>query len=106
MQTINNRYNSTFQNTPLQYSTQGFFNPRRSTVGTYSSVFSAKKGGTIKKEATAKDRMLEYLKHNRKVEKNGIDTAMATGKALQDKLKRDLDALDRETLLLLRSIFK
>ena len=50
--------------------------------------------------------MLEYLKHNRKVEKDGIDTAMATGKALQDKLKRDLDALDRETLLLLRSIFK
>lgn len=106
MQTINNRYNATFQNTPLQYSTQGFFNPRRSTVGTYNSVFSAKKGGTIKKEATTKDRMLEYLKHNRKVEKDGIDTAMATGKALQDKLKRDLDALDRETLLLLRSIFK
>lgn len=106
MQTVNNRYNATFQNTPLQYSTQGFFNPRRSTVGTYSSVFSAKKGGTIKKEATTKDRMLEYLKHNRKVEKDGIDTAMATGKALQDKLKRDLDALDRETLLLLRSIFK
>ena len=106
MQTVNNRYNATFQNAPLQYSTQGFFNPRRSTIGTYSSVFSAKKGGTIKKEVTTKDRMLEYLEHNRKVEKAGIDTAMATGKALQDKLKRDLDALDRETLLLLRSIFK
>lgn len=106
MQTVNNRYNATWQNVPLQYSTQGFFNPKRPTVGTYRSVFSAKKGGTIKKEVTTKDRMLEYLEHNRKVEKAGIDTAMATGKALQDKLKRDLDALDRETLLLLRSIFK
>lgn len=106
MQEVNNRYNATWQNVPLQYSTQGFFNPRKSTVGTYRSVISAKKGGTIKKEVTTKDRMLEYLEHNRKVEKAGIDTAMATGKALQDKLKRDLDALDRETLLLLRSIFK
>lgn len=105
-QEVNNRYNSTWQNVPLQYSTQGFFDPRKPTVGTYRSVISAKKGGTIKKEVTTKDRMLEYLEHNRKVEKAGIDTAMATGKALQDKLKRDLDALDRETLLLLRSIFK
>lgn len=61
---------------------------------------SYKKGGKVN------DRFLEYIKHNRQVMKDTDDMRKHTETLAHKKLIRDLDALDRETLLLLRSIFK
>ena len=66
-------------------------NPR----GSYQSIYM-KKGG----------RFLEYLKHNRKAEKDIRDTTMKSMSDSRKMLRRELDALDRESLLLLRAIFK
>ena len=51
-------------------------------------------------------RFLEYLRHNRRAEKEIRDTTMKSMQESRKMLKRDLDALDRESLLLLRAIFK
>ncbi len=62
-------------------------------------------GRMMKSGGKVYDRMLEYVKHNKKV----LDERNARSEKAKDrankKLLRDLDALDRETLLLLRSIF-
>jgi len=46
------------------------------------------------------------VEHTRKVLKDQDDRNKHAQTQAQKKLLRDLDALDRETLLLLRSIFK
>lgn len=51
-------------------------------------------------------RFLEYLEHNRKAEKDIRDVTMKSMSESRRMLRRELDALDRESLLLLRSIFK
>lgn len=61
---------------------------------------SYKKGGKVE------DRFIKYVEHTRKVLKDQDDRNKHTQTQAQKKLLRDLDALDRETLLLLRSIFK
>ena len=67
-------------------------NPR----GSYNSIYSMAKGG----------RFLEYLRHNRRAEKEIRDTTMKSMQDSRKLLARELDALDRESLLLLRAIFK
>ena len=62
----------------------------------YKSIYSMKGGG----------RFLEYLKHNRRAEKEIRDITMKSMQESRKMLRRDLDALDRESLLLLRAIFK
>lgn len=61
---------------------------------------SYKKGGKVE------DRFIKYVEHTRKVLKDQDDRNRHVQTQAQKKLLRDLDALDRETLLLLRSIFK
>ena len=61
---------------------------------------SYKKGGKVE------DRFIKYVEHTRKVLKDQDDRNKHAQTQAQKKLLRDLDALDRETLLLLRSIFK
>lgn len=61
---------------------------------------SYKKGGKVE------DRFIKYVEHTRKVLKDQDDRNKHVQTQAQKKLLRDLDALDRETLLLLRSIFK
>ncbi len=52
------------------------------------------------------DRVLKYIEHNRKVANDRDKRAANAEKEAQKKLLRDLDSLDRETMLLLRAIFK
>ncbi len=59
-----------------------------------------KRGGKVE------DRFIKYVEHTRKVLKDQDDRNKHVQTQAQKKLLRDLDALDRETLLLLRSIFK
>jgi hypothetical protein len=59
-----------------------------------------KKGGKVE------DRLLKYLEHKRKVLKDQQERNTFVEKEANTKLRRELDSLDRETLLLLRSIFK
>ena len=61
---------------------------------------SYKKGGKVE------DRFIKYVEHTRKVLKDQDDRNKHVQTQAQKKLLRDLDALDRETLILLRSIFK
>ena len=61
---------------------------------------SYKKGGKVE------DRFIKYVEHTRKVLKDQDDRNKHVQTQAQKKVLRDLDALDRETLLLLRSIFK
>ena len=66
----------------------------------YGSSLYAKKGGKMN------DRWSKYLSYRAKMEDTIQRAHNNTQKLAHDKLTRDLDALDRETLLLLRSIFK
>lgn len=52
------------------------------------------------------DRVLKYIEHNRTVANDRDKRAANAEKEAQKKLLRDLDSLDRETMLLLRAIFK
>ena len=65
-------------------------------------VQTKKKGGKLKYE----DRLIKYLEHNRKVQEDNNKNLRHSSTQAEKRLLRDLDALDRETLLLLRSIFK
>ena len=60
----------------------------------------------LKKGGKVEDRLLKYLEHNRKVLKDQQERNAFAQKQANTKLMRELDSLDRETLLLLRSIFK
>ena len=66
----------------------------------YPSALMMKKGGK------ASDRWTKYLSYRTKVEDIKQKALAEEDKRAQEKLIRDLDALDRETLLLLRAIFK
>lgn len=72
----------------------------------WKSLGFLKKGGTVHQYDTRKDRFFQYAEHRRKLEKDVHDRTEEAHKSAQKKLIRDLDALDRETLLLLRAIFK
>lgn len=63
---------------------------------------SFKSGGRLTKE----DRLLKYFEHRRKQEKDLADRVSKNEDRNQRLLIKQLDALDRETLLLLRAIFK
>lgn len=63
---------------------------------------SFKSGGRLTKE----DRLLKYFEHRRKQEKDLSDRVSKNEDRNQKLLLKQLDALDRETLLLLRAIFK
>lgn len=63
-------------------------------------------GGYYKKGGKVEDRFIKYVENNRKLLKDMNDSVNKTQAQADKKLLRDLDALDKETLLLLRSIFK
>ena len=63
---------------------------------------SFKFGGRLTKE----DRLLKYFEHRRKQEKDLSDRVSKNEDRNQKLLLKQLDALDKETLLLLRAIFK
>lgn len=63
---------------------------------------SFKSGGRLTKE----DRLLKYFEHRRKQEKDLSDRVSKNEDRSQKLLLKQLDSLDRETLLLLRAIFK
>ena len=63
-------------------------------------------GTRYKKGGKVEDRLLKYLEHKRKVLKDQQERNTFVEKEANTKLRRELDSLDRETLLLLRSIFK
>ena len=93
----------------LQYASIGIpnsysafnWNPYQSNV---QRVQFEKSGGRVSRKVN--DRMYRYLEHNRKVNQEIADYSLKAGKMLQDQLNKRLDQLDRETLLLLRKIFK
>lgn len=68
-------------------------------------VSFAKQGGSIKK-SVKKARFLDYLEHNRKTLDQLDKRVEDSSKRSQHLLERDLNAFDRETLLLLHSVFK
>lgn len=51
-------------------------------------------------------RLVEYMEHYRKAQKDVADRNTETQKILWKQLDRDLDLIDKETLLLLRAAFK
>lgn len=51
-------------------------------------------------------RLIEYMEHYRKAQKDVADRNTETQKILWKQLNRDLDLIDKETLLLLRAAFK
>ena len=63
-------------------------------------------GGYYKKGGKVEDRIIKYIEHNRKALKDQSDRVSKAQSEQSKKLARDLDALDRETLMLLRAIFK
>lgn len=63
-------------------------------------------GGYYKKGGKVEDRIIKYIEHNRKALKDQSDRVSKAQSEQAEKLARDLDALDRETLMLLRAIFK
>jgi hypothetical protein len=63
-------------------------------------------GGYYKKGGKVEDRIIKYIEHNRKALKDQSDRVSKAQSEQAKKLARDLDALDRETLMLLRAIFK
>ena len=98
---INNRMMYVNSNFPYTYSTQGFYNPRANLKSrTYQSVF--KSGGSIRHNES----FIKYLEYLRKKEKDIDDKNIKISQQLQQNFRKQLDNIDRETLLLLRSIFK
>lgn len=89
---------------PVQLSGQGLLwgdakRARRSTPTNWLTAFPEyKRGGRV--------RFLQYLEHNREVLREVDKNATEQKRQSNQLLKRELDSLDRETLLLLRSIFK
>lgn len=63
-----------------------------------------KNGGILKMKNGS--RFVDYLEHNRKAIKDQKQTTMEVSKQMERELKAQLDSIDRETLILLRSIFK
>ena len=51
-------------------------------------------------------RLIEYMEHYRKAQKDVADRNTETQKILWKQLDRDLDLIDKETLLLLKAAFK
>ena len=51
-------------------------------------------------------RLIEYMEHYRKAQKDVADRNTETQKILWKQLNRDLDLIDKETLLLLKAAFK
>ena len=63
-----------------------------------------KNGGILRMKHGS--RFVDYLEHNRKAIKDQKQTTIEVSKQMERQLKTQLESLDRETLILLRSIFK
>ena len=72
-------------------------------LGKKLTLFS-KNGGILKMRRGS--RFVDYLEHNRKAIKDQKQTTIEVSKQMERQLKEQLQSLDRETLILLRSIFK
>ena len=68
-------------------------------------VIAFRKSGGNVKSMSPEDRLARYIEQYRKQDKNLYDRTHNTNKLSQQLLSKQLDALDRQTLLLLRSIF-
>lgn len=76
---------------------------RRHLGRIYRTIYE-KNGGILKMKYGS--RFVNYLEHNRKAIKDQKQTTMEVSKQMERELKTQLESLDRETLILLRSIFK
>lgn len=76
---------------------------RRHLGRMYRTIYE-KNGGILKMKRGS--RFVDYLEHNRKAIKDQKQTTMEVSKQAERQLKTQLESLDRETLILLRSIFK
>lgn len=88
-----------FRNT---YTFEGFWNPK--ALGKQYQSMTYKRGGILKMKA--RSRFVNYLEHNRKALKDHNQITMENAKLAQKTLQAQLASIDRETLILLRSIFK
>lgn len=88
-----------FRNT---YTFEGFWNPK--ALGKQYQSMTYKRGGILKMKAGS--RFVDYLEHNRKALKDHNQITMENVKLTQKTLQAQLESIDRETLILLRSIFK
>lgn len=106
IQKLQQKYrNLSTQSSPI-ISNQGIFSSGDHRV----SPLWSKQGGTITSYDRAKDRankrFIAYLNNNRKEKESVMKNLQIANKSIQDKLARDLGALDRETILLLQKAFK
>ena len=61
--------------------------------------------GYFKKGGKVEDRFIKYLEHNRKIIKDMTQQTQKAQDQAQRKLIKELESIDRETLLLLKTIF-
>lgn len=85
---------------------QYYTGPNDSALNRNLSTMYPGLGGYYKKGGKVEDRIIKYIEHNRKALKDQSDRVSKAQSEQAEKLARDLDALDRETLMLLRAIFK
>lgn len=76
-----------------------------SNQGLYRNPFEQKTSVLYHKQGARMARFYDYMEHYRKSQKQVHDVNMKAQKMLQDKLTRDLNAIDREQLLLIKSVF-
>lgn len=85
------------------YSGQGFLGfSQRNFIGKYVPL--TKQGGILSAKQGA--RFIDYLEHNRKIQEDSLKRYQKATQQTIDVLKRDLDAIDDESLFLLKNIFK
>lgn len=90
---------------PLQYSTAGWFgyDPNKDNrIYRRQYITSQKEGGSLKNN----DSFMKWVKYNRERNNDVDKKAIEKSKQYQKDLQLELTRLDRQTLLLLRSIFK
>lgn len=90
---------------PLQYSTAGWFgyDPNKDNrIYRRQYIASQKEGGSLKNN----DSFMKWVKYNRERNNDVDKKAIERSKQYQKDLQLELTRLDRQTLLLLRSIFK
>lgn len=99
-QRIESNYNKIQPSFRETYNTQGYY---RTTGQEYQSVY-AKNGGIL--FAKKGERFIDYLNHNRRALEHSQKIAMQTSEQLRKSAQFQLNALNQETIMLLRSIFK
>ena len=84
---------------PATVNNQGFYDSEK-YAPTYQSIFSHKRGGSVRARA------IDYWEHIRKENQSTKRSQEKRNSDINKKLSQDLDRLTKEQLILLRSIFK